>query len=224
MPNHDPRIDSYVIKSADFAMPVLEHLRALVHAACPDVEETMKWSFPHFLYKGEILCSMASFKYHCAFGFWKASLMKDAKILLENRKEAMGSMGKISAISDLPSNRKMISWIKEAMKIIEAGIKRTGKKPVATEALVLPGFLVAALAKNKKVGAVFKRFSYSQKKEYAAWLTEAKTVPTREKRLADAIEWIAAGKQRHWKYQQKRGFNRVYESRVKMLHINKIFY
>ena len=200
MPKQDPRIDAYIIKSADFALPVLQHLRALVHAACPDVEETMKWSFPHFLFKGEILCSMASFKQHCAFGFWKASLMKDAKLLLDNRKEAMGSLGKITSLKDLPADRKIMAWIKEAMKLTEAGAKVVKAKPAASKPLVMPAFFSAALAKNKKAKAVFEKFNYTQKKEYVEWLEEAKTIPTREKRLATAIEQIIKGKIRNWKY------------------------
>jgi uncharacterized protein YdeI (YjbR/CyaY-like superfamily) len=200
MPSHDPRVDAYIIKSADFALPILQHLRALVHAACPEAEETWKWSFPHFMYKGEILCSMASFKQHCAFGFWKASLMKDAKQLLDNRKEAMGSMGKITSLKDLPADKKILAWVKEAMKLTDAGVKLAKAKPVAAKELVIPASFSAALAKNKKAKAVFEKFSNSQKKEYADWLTEAKTIPTREKRLAKAMEWIAEGKIRNWKY------------------------
>ena len=200
MPKQDPRIDAYIINAADFAMPVLLQLRALVHAACPVVEETMKWSFPHFMYKGEILCSMASFKQHCSFGFWKASLMKDAKMLMDNRKEAMGSLGRLTSVKDLPANRKIMAWIKEAMKLTDAGAKTVKAKPTAPRELVLPLFLSAALARNKKARAAFENFNYSQKKEYAEWLAAAKTIPTREKRLAEALEWIAAGRTRHWKY------------------------
>ncbi|MEP6726241.1 MAG: YdeI/OmpD-associated family protein [Bacteroidota bacterium] len=200
MPKHDPRIDAYIINSADFALPVLQHLRVLVHAACPDVEETMKWSFPNFLFKGEILCSMASFKQHCAFGFWKASLMKDARILLDKRKEAMGSLGKITSLKDLPADRKITGWIKEAMKLTEAGAKVVKAKPLASNPLAMPAFFSAALAKNKKAGAAFEKFNHTQKKEYTEWLEEAKTIPTREKRLATAMEQIAEGKIRHWKY------------------------
>ena len=200
MPTHDPRINVYIIKSADFAIPILEHLRALVHAACPEVEETLKWSFPHFMYKGEILCSMASFKHHCAFGFWKASLMKDAKLLLDNRKEAMGSLGKITSIKDLPSNKKLMAWVKEAMKLTDASAKLVKAKPAAPQKLEIPAFFSVALAKNKTAKAAFERLSYSHKKEYAVWLADAKTVPTREKRLTNALEWIVAGKSRHWKY------------------------
>jgi len=200
MPKADPRIDAYIIKSADFALPILQHLRALVQAACPDVQETMKWSFPHFLYKGEILCSMASFKQHCAFGFWKASLMKDAKLLLDNRKEAMGSMGKITSLKDLPADKKIGAWIMEAMKLTDAGVKLAKAKPAPTRELVIPLYFSTALAGNKKAKAAFEKFNYTHKKEYTEWLAEAKTIPTREKRLATAMEQIAEGRTRHWKY------------------------
>jgi uncharacterized protein YdeI (YjbR/CyaY-like superfamily) len=181
-------------------VPILQHLRVLVHVACPEAEETMKWSFPHFMYRGEMLCSMASFKQHCSFGFWKAALMKDAVLLLDNRKEAMGSTGRITSLKELPPDKKIIGWIKEAMKLNDAGIKVPKAKPVGPVKLVIPAFFSAALAKNKKALAAFEKFSPSQRKEYAEWLTEAKTVPTREKRMAQALEWIAEGKIRNWKY------------------------
>ncbi|MEY4931584.1 MAG: hypothetical protein RI909_2308, partial [Bacteroidota bacterium] len=112
----EKRMDAYILKSADFAVPILNHLRELVHVACPDVEEKIKWGMPFFDYKGEGLCNMASFKQHCAFGFWKAPLMKD-KTLMENAKgeTAMGHLGRIISLKDLPSDAALIRYIKEAM-------------------------------------------------------------------------------------------------------------
>ena len=76
-------LDAYIGQSAEFAQPILEHLRKLVHETCPAVAEQMKWSFPHFIYKGQNLCSMASFKQHCAFGFWLSPLMSDPYKILQ---------------------------------------------------------------------------------------------------------------------------------------------
>src|SRR5882757_7669780 len=108
MAKKEKAIDAYIARSADFAKPILNHIRELVHKACPDVEEKMKWSFPHFDYKGEMMCSMAAFKQHAAFGFWKAALMKDP-ILTETSKSevAMGHLGRITSLKDLPSDKKM---------------------------------------------------------------------------------------------------------------------
>ena len=204
MPTNDKRIDTYIAKAQPFAKPILKHIRELVHKACPDVEETMKWSFPHFDYKGEMMCSMAAFKQHCAFGFWKASLMK-AKKLVENAKSesAMGHFGKITSLKDLPSDKAMITYIKEAMRLNDEGVKV--KKPVSKEKkkLIIPPYIFAAVKKNKKAFATFEGFSYSHKKEYVEWITEAKTEETREKRLATAVEWMAEGKGRNWKYMKK---------------------
>lgn len=200
MPSKDPRIDAYIKKSAPFAIPVLGHLRKLVHATCKDAEETMKWSFPHFMYKGEILCSMASFKQHCAFGFWKASIMKDAAILLGNREHGMGSIGKITSLDELPSDKQLIAWIKEAMKLNESGLKVEKQKPSAKPVATVPVYFKTALAADKKAQQYFKGFSPSQQREYIDWLNEAKTDATRLKRLAQAMEWIAEGKIRNWKY------------------------
>jgi hypothetical protein len=124
MKQTDIRIDNYIVTSAPFAQPILTHLRELIHKTCPDVEETMKWNFPHFSYKGQILCSMASFKQHCAFTFWKAALMKDHLLIETAQSEvAMGHLGRIESIKDLPSNKVLSAYIKEAMALNEQGIK-----------------------------------------------------------------------------------------------------
>lgn len=123
MPGKDERIDIYIEKSALFAKPILEHIRGLVHKACPDVEETWKWSFPHFDYMGSTLCSMAAFKEHCAFGFWKSSIMSDPDKIFEDIKSAMGNLGRIKSLLDLPSDKILIKYIKEAAKLNKEGIK-----------------------------------------------------------------------------------------------------
>jgi len=196
----NPQIDAYILKAQPFAQPILQHLRALVHHACPEVEEKMKWSFPHFDYRGEMLCSMASFKQHCSFGFWKASLMKD-KVLLANAQAetAMGHLGRLCSLSDLPSDKKIVAWIREAMKLNELGLKvkkQTGHKPE----LPVPEVFQAMLKKNKAASATFVAFSAACRREYLDWIGEAKTQATRDKRMAQAIEWMAEGKKRNWKY------------------------
>jgi len=201
MGKKEKAIDVYISKSADFAKPILNHIRELVHKTCPDVEEKMKWSFPHFDYKNEMMCSMASFKQHCAFGFWKASLMKDP-VLTENAKSesAMGHMGRITSLKDLPPDKKIIGYIKEAMELTDRGIKLPPKVKSDKQELVVPEYFLQALSKNKKAKATFERYGYSHKKEYLEWITEAKTESTRNKRLETALEWMAEGKSRHWKY------------------------
>ncbi len=198
-------IDAYIAKSADFAKPILLHIRELVHKACPDVEEKMKWSMPFFDYKGEMLCHMASFKQHAVMGFWKASLMKDP-VLVENAQSetAMGHLGRITSLKEMPSDKKITAWIKEAMQLNDKGIKLPAKaKPPDKKELVVPDYFTKALAKNKKAKQVFENFAYSHKKEYLAWITEAKTEETRNKRMETALEWITEGKARNWKYERK---------------------
>ena len=203
MGTRDPRIDAYIENSADFAKPILVHLRDVVHAACPDVEETMKWSFPHFMYEG-MLCSMASFKAHCAFGFWKGAL-----VLGEESKdtEAMGNLGRITSVKDLPSKKVLSGWIRQAMRLNEEGVKApTKRKPGLKRAPPpkMPKELALALDRNPKARETFEAFSPSHRKEYIEWVAEAKTDATREKRLATTIEWLTEGKQRNWKYQKVR--------------------
>ena len=204
MPTKDPRIDLYISKSADFAKPILIHLRELIHTTCPDVQETIKWSFASFDYKGP-MCSMASFKQHCAFGFWKATLMKD-KTLTKNAESesAMGHYGKITSLKDLPSDKKIIAHIKEAMMLNDKGIKLPPRKvTTAKKEVVVPDYFLKQLKKNKKAVATFEKFSPSHKREYVEWITEAKTDETKNRRMETAIEWIAVGKSRNWKYMKK---------------------
>ena len=203
MANKDPRIDAYIAQAADFAKPVLIHFRELVHKACPNVEEKMKWSFPHFDYKGEMMCSMASFNQHCAIGFWKAKLMKDADKLTDAGDEAMGHMGRITSLKDLPPDKTLLSYIREAVMLNEEGIKLPSKaKPVEKKEMEVPDDLKKALAADKGAKAIFEAFNYSNKKEYTEWITEAKTEKTRNERLATSLSWIAEGKTRHWKYKK----------------------
>ncbi len=199
MPTTDPFVDAYIDKAKDFAKPILNHIRSLVHDACPDVIEIKKWSFPHFDYKG-MMCSMASFNQHCVFGFWKQSLLDDAAFPAE--KTAMGSFGRITSLADLPDDETMKKLIYDAMKLNDDGIK-VQKAPVSKEKkeLVVPGILIAALETNSLSSETFNNFPYAKKKDYVEWINEAKTDATRDKRLATTIEWLAEGKSRHWKYQ-----------------------
>lgn len=203
MTTKDERIDAYIANAAEFARPILTHLRSVVHAACPDVQETWKWSFPNFDYKG-IVCSMAAFKAHCTFGFWKASLMRDEHKLLERSGDAMGHFGRITSLADLPDDAILIAYIEEAVELNEKGVKLP-PRPRSTERkeLEIPEYLIAALEANAKASETFENFSYSHKKEYVEWITEAKTEETRHKRLAAALEQMAEGKSRHWKYNRK---------------------
>ena len=197
MGTRDPRIDAYIAKSPPFAQPILTYLRAVVHEACPSVQETVKWSAPHFDYPG-MMCGMAAFKEHCAFGFWKASLVLGDKS--GKAKEAMGHFGRITSVDDLPPKKTLIRYIEKAMRLNEEGVqlKRPPKHP--KNAIVAPAYFLAALKKNKKALASYEAFSPSHKREYLEWITEAKSEATRERRLADAVAWIAEGKPRNWKY------------------------
>lgn len=202
MATPEPRIDDYIQKSAEFAKPILQHIRTLVHKACPGVEESIKWSMPFFDYKGAALCNMASFKEHCAFGFWKAVLMKDAEgIFNKEGKNAMGQFDRITSLKDLPSDKIMIAYIKEAAELNEKGIKLPPKGKAAVKELPVPEALINALKKSRKAQLVFEKFPPSHKKEYIQWITGAKTDATRDKRIASAVEWMTAGKSRNWKYE-----------------------
>jgi uncharacterized protein YdeI (YjbR/CyaY-like superfamily) len=207
--NSDPRVDAYIAKSAEFARPILEHIRKLIHKACPGAQETMKWSFPVFDYNGAILCNMAGFKQHCSLGFWKAPLMKDPEGILHVKdRKAMGHFDRITSLTDLPSDKIMISYIKQAATLNEADSKGVIPKVARTKAapkaeLPIPPGLAAALKKNKAARQAFDGFPPSHRREYISWILEAKTEETRERRIEKALEQIEEKKSLNWKYMKK---------------------
>jgi hypothetical protein len=203
MGTRDSRVDAYIKKAAPFARPILEHLRELVHRAEPAIEETIKWGMP-FFERGGIVCHMAAFKAHVAFGFWRGRL--DAPTGRE--KEAMGNFGRIGSIDDLPADRTVIALVRKAA----ARAKQEAAAPVkpaparrAKPELPVPKDLAAALKKNAKARRTFEGFPPSHRREYVEWIAEAKTDATRARRLATTLEWLAEGKPRNWKYMRKPG-------------------
>lgn len=205
MGKKDKRVDEYIAKAESFAQPILKHFRELVHKGCPEVEETIKWGMPSFDYKGPFF-SLASFKKHCAFGFWKAKLIKDPNKYLGDRSneggEAMGNFGRVTSLKDIPPDRILLDFFKQAKKLNDDGIKIQRVKTAKKE-LKAPAYFLNTIKKNKKAWITFESFSPSHKREYVEWILEAKTEATREKRMDQAIEWMAEGKPRNWKYMRK---------------------
>jgi uncharacterized protein YdeI (YjbR/CyaY-like superfamily) len=204
MKNHSTEVDAYIAKSAAFSRQILEKIRSLFHRACPEIEETIKWGFPHFEYKG-IVGSMAAFKKHACFGFWKGKLVSDPHNLFNGRGHTALNAAKINDISALPPDGILIKYILEAVALNAAGVKAPPPKKKPRKAdLEVPDDLMAAMKKNKRALVVFEAFSPSHQREYVEWISEAKQAATRQRRLATAIEWIAQGKPRNWKYMRKK--------------------
>jgi uncharacterized protein YdeI (YjbR/CyaY-like superfamily) len=199
MGRRDPRIDAYIARAAPFAQPILQRIREVVHEACPEVEETMKWSMPTFVYAGGILAGMAAFKQHASFGYWKHALVMGEGA----QRDGMGSYGKMATLKDVPPKSRLVADIRRAMKLNEAGVKTPGPRKAAAPKPPpeTPSDLAAALAKNRKARTIFEAFAPSHRREYVEWITEAKREDTRARRLAQAVEWLAEGKRRNWKYE-----------------------
>jgi uncharacterized protein YdeI (YjbR/CyaY-like superfamily) len=203
MGKKDQRVDAYIARSADFARPILKHLRKVVHAALPAVEEDLKWGMPHFMYKG-MLCGMAAFKQHCSFGFWRAKeLAAKHKELDANDEPGMGQFGNVKSVSDLPSDKVLAKLIKAAAALNDTGQKAPRAAKAKKAVPKAPADFLAALKKSKMAHANFAAFSPSHQREYIEWITEAKRNETRERRIASAIEWITEGKSRNWKYEKR---------------------
>jgi hypothetical protein len=196
MGTRDPRVDDYIENAAEFARPILKEIRARVHQGCPDVVETIKWRSVSFEHEG-MLCGMASFKGHCAFGFWKHDLVVGGD---PKAREAMGSFGRITKLADLPSKAAFTAFMRKAVKLNDEGVKNERPKHPKKKVVMHPE-LAAALTKSKKAKKTFDAFPPSKQREYMEWIADAKQDATRGRRLAQAIEWMAEGKARNWKYE-----------------------
>lgn len=197
MAKRDPRVDAYIAKAPPFARPILTRFRKAVHAGCPDVTETLKWSVPHFDYKG-VLGGMAAFKEHCRVGFWKESLLTSAP-----RGQSSSPMVRVASLGDMPGERTLVKMAKEAAALNAAGVKVQRASKAPKKPLDAPAYMLAAIRKNTKALATFEGFSPSARREYIEWVTDAKSDETRNRRLETAVEWMAEGKSRNWKYQRK---------------------
>ncbi len=197
------KVDEYISKSADFAKPILEYLRQVIHDTCPNVEEVMKWGIPHFDYKGDMMCILASYKKHCSFSLYKAALMTDPK-LIESVKagQKMGYMDKIKTQSELPARKVLVAYIKEAMALNEKGIKKERPKSEKPKVIETPDYFTAMLKTRPKAKEIFETKSASFRKDYIIWISDAKTEATRQKRIEQALEWISQGKGRFWQYEK----------------------
>ncbi len=198
MKNESPEVDRYIENAPPFAQPILKRIRKAFHKADPRIEETMKWSAPHFEYQG-ILANLAAFKQHVRWGFWNAKRMSDPHGLFKESGMAM----KVTDVKELPPDSVLIDYIREAVRLNEEGKKILRKPSAPAKPAEVPSDLASALKKNAKARAAFEKFSPSHKNEYIEWITEAKQAATRQKRLAMALEWMAEGKPRNWKYMRK---------------------
>lgn len=194
----DPRIDAYIARQADFARPILEHLRRIVHEAAPEVDETIKWGMPHFTRNGRLFAGMAAFKAHATFGLWQASAVLGET---GSEREAMGQFGRLAAIADLPPEAELKAIIRSAADRAREAPAPRPKKPAKPE-LEAPADLIAALDANPAARATFDGFLPGARRDYVEWVVESKRPETRDRRIAQAVEWMAEGKKRHWKYEK----------------------
>ncbi len=195
--SRDARVDAYIARQADFARPILAHIRRVLHAAGPKLEETIKWGMPHFTYKGRLFAAMAAFKAHATLALPHAS-----GVLGESgaEREAMGQFGRLTSLADLPPEDELAKIVRRAAALADAAGKprpKAGKPEAET-----PEALRAALVANPAAEATFDGFPPSCRREYADWIVAAKRPETRAKRIAQAVEWMAEGKRRHWKYEK----------------------
>jgi len=198
----DPRVDQYIANAAEFAKPILRDFRELIHEVCPDVSEDIKWGRPAFLHEGKILCGIVAFKAHCSFYVFQAEISKELREKGGYAGFADG-LNRITRSGDLPARKNLSQYIRDAVRLLDKSVSDPVPRKRSAQPKPEPGVpddLAVALRKNKTDAQAFEGFSKSHRREYIEWITEAKREDTRRKRIATALEWLAEGKPRNWKY------------------------
>jgi len=194
----DPRVDAYIANAAPFAQPILRHMRTLVHETLPEAEEAIKWGMPHFTLGGKNVAGMAAFKAHCAFMIHGEGRQGG------DENGGMGSFGKIASLGDLPPDAEIAAKLGQAADRIAGGgsAAKRRARPAPKPEIAMPGDFARALAADAKAAATFDGFPPGARRDYLEWIVEAKRDETRAKRIAQAIEWLAEGEKRNWKYEK----------------------
>jgi uncharacterized protein YdeI (YjbR/CyaY-like superfamily) len=208
------KIDAYITKAPEFAQPVLERFRKAAHRASPDIEETIKWGLPCFEYQG-LVAGMGAYKQHVALNFWRGMLIPDPdKLFAQVGNNEMAAI-KVASVKAMPPQAVLVRYLKAAIKLNVAqaktrqAAKKTGgpktttkrsAKKKTTKRVTVPADFATALARKKKAQTTFDGFSYTYRKEYVEWITAAKRAETRKRHIKQAVEWLAEGKPRNWKY------------------------
>jgi uncharacterized protein YdeI (YjbR/CyaY-like superfamily) len=200
-----PKVDAYIASTPDYAQPILNHLRELIHKTLPEVEEAIKWGHPFFMYRGLMLGNMAAFKYHCSIGLWGDQIKEQLVADGAYNAAAMGVLGKLTSLKDLPSDRELAGYLRTAAAAIDTGARTKNysraKPSTPKPPPEVPASLATALKKNKAAATQFAAMPPGCQREYCEWIAEARRDETRDKRVATAVEWIAEGKRRNWKYE-----------------------
>jgi len=203
MATKDPRVDLYIAEAAEFARPILKHLRQAIHQGCPTAVETIKWGCPFFDYHG-LLCGFAAFQAHCSLFFWR-DIDVDRWLKKNNTAGAgMGQFGKITSMADLPKDSVLLACVRTAVEQREAPASKAKRVRSPAKELPVPPDLKQALAANAKAAATFRNFAPSHRRAYLEWIADAKQPATRERRLQTTIEWLTEGKPQNWKYLEQR--------------------
>ena len=196
-PEKSKEVDAYIAGAPEFARPILTRIRNAFHAGCPELEEGLKWGAPHFTYHG-LLGGMAAFKGHVGFGFWRSKEMKDPQKIFSRAPKASSMHVKVEKLADLPKKDVLVAYVKQAAALNDTGAKTRASKVVVE----MPPELKTLLGKHPKARATFDGLAPSKQRDYTEWIAEAKREATREKRLAQTLELLEAGKERHWKYRR----------------------
>ncbi|MCB0792148.1 MAG: DUF1801 domain-containing protein [Flavobacteriales bacterium] len=197
------RINSHIAEQDEWKRRLMVRLRQLIHQVDPGIEETWRWNGPHFDRNG-IMLGMSAHKTCVSIWFHKGALLKDPRRLFEplEKDEAKGMRVYKLKESDAIDEKAFTELVKQAVKLNEDGVKLSEAKP-ARKTLVVPPELESVLKKDQHAMTNWEGFSYSKKKDYIEWVTDAKREETRKRRIAQAFQLIRDGLALNERYEKQ---------------------
>ncbi len=185
-----PEITAYIATLPDWQQAICSELRAAIHGADPDIEESIKWGTPAFGHKGPVAWMFCARDW-VHFSFPQGALPAETHGLFEPTENKAGRTIKLHQDQAVP--RGIIEQlVQQAVANNQAGKKVDLQIPKPGERKFdIPHEYLAFLKENGAYEEYLQR-PYYQQKGWIQWIEEAKQQATRDKRRRTMLEELSA--------------------------------
>lgn len=190
------KIETYIAKHTKWT-DELSLLRKILLEA--NLEESIKWGAPVYMFENKNIIGIGAFKNHCALWFFKGAMLEDPKNLLFNAqkdKTKLLRQYRISTDSDIniPYLKKLIQ---SAIHIEKSGVIIPKAPP---KKVSIPDLLLDKMDEDLELRTAFSQFTPSKQREFCEYIEQAKRMNTKISRLQKIILLIKSGKSLYQKY------------------------
>ena len=187
-------IDAYITKQPAWQREILTRLREVIHAADPEIKETVKWGAPTFEDHG-IVAWMFTAKEWVHFSFTQGALLDPTHGMFEEGRESASKAKrtiKFREGQDMPLDI-LEELVKEAVANNRAGKKVDFKIAKAgTQEFDVPKEYEDYLKEHDLYDA-YKARAFYQQRGWIEWIESAKHEETRQKRAQMMLRELQTG-------------------------------